>query len=328
MKQLAIHLGVVALAVSLVGTTVHAKEGESSTAGTKQQQLINKFAGRVCMVKAVLQIKMSNAGRSRDQEAPVKVTGVIADASGLIMVNQAALEGPGGGAGNMQLMLMKQMGFSFKVTPTNLSVVFPGDDKEYPAILGAKDTKLGLAFIAIRDLGDKKLEPVTWDNVATPAVGSKLYGVSRMGEDFDHAPVCGGVKVLAKIEKPRKMWLVNSERFVGEPLYAEDGAVAGVVSLQTGASGSGTAQRCLLPVNIVTAVIRRSLKTAAQALEDAKEDEGKDEEGNEDGDKPADAEGEKAGEDKKDADAEDKPAEKPADKPADEPKPEEPSKDP
>ena len=54
------------------------------------------------------------------------------------------------------------------MTPTNLRVIFAGDEKEYEAILGATDSKLGLAYVLIRDLKGRTAGAVDLNKAAEP----------------------------------------------------------------------------------------------------------------------------------------------------------------
>ncbi|NUQ46826.1 MAG: hypothetical protein HUU22_12435, partial [Phycisphaerae bacterium] len=69
-----------------------------------------------------------------------------------------------------------------KVAIESARVVFPGDEKEYDAVLGAFDSRLGLSFFRIKDLGGKKIASVNLDDVVEPKVGDELFGVSRLEE--------------------------------------------------------------------------------------------------------------------------------------------------
>ena len=43
-----------------------------------------------------------------------------------------------------------------------------------------------------------------------PAVGDEVYGVSRLDQGFDHAPMCSKLRVIGQVSKPRSMWALNS----------------------------------------------------------------------------------------------------------------------
>ena len=159
---------------------------------------------------------------------------------------------------------------SFKMTPTKIRVIFDGDEKEYDAILGATDSKLGLAFVRVKDLAGKKLTSVDFAGGTEVRLGDELAGVIRTDQGFDYAPYYGMTRVVGQVTKPRSMWLVTGFLPQGHPLYTTDGRAAGVVVQQVGATDDAGSRTFLLPAKAVTGVIGQAVKACAKALEDAK----------------------------------------------------------
>ena len=158
-----------------------------------------------------------------------------------------------------------------KISPTNIRVLFDGEEKEFEAVLGATDSKLGLAFVRVKDLGEKKITAIDFTAPAEPAIGDELFGVVRTDSGFDYAPYYGTTKVVGQVKKPREMWLVSGFLPIGAPLYAADGKTAGVVIRQSGISEDGGGSRTfLLPMKAFGAVITQAAKAAQKALDDAK----------------------------------------------------------
>lgn len=160
-----------------------------------------------------------------------------------------------------------------KVAIESARVVFPGDEKEYDAVLGAFDSRLGLSFFRIKDLGGKKIASVNLDDVVEPKVGDELFGVSRLEEGFDYAPFYGRSEVVGQITKPRAMWMVTGPivTALAHPLYAADGRAAGILIQQQGVSeGPRWSKTFLLPMSAAKAVIAQAVERSAKALEDAK----------------------------------------------------------
>jgi hypothetical protein len=235
----------------------------AAAADTPQARLIQSRADPVVTVKAALKITGSFRGQSFDQEHEITVSGVIVDACGFVMIPSQAVAPHFPARGGEQP--------DFKVTPTNLRVVFAGDEKEYEAILGATDSKLGLAFVLIRDLKGRAAGAVDLNKSAEPNVGDTLYAVTRLGQGFDYAPVCQEARVVGQVTKPRNMWVLQGPGAdVPHPLYNADGAVTGIVVTQEGVGDEGAGSRpFLLPLKIATGTIERALKTSKEALEAA-----------------------------------------------------------
>ena len=227
------------------------------------QKLIAQKAGPVVSVKFVLRIKISMAGQAgRERENNASAAGVVVDASGLVMLQAAAF--------NLRMGLPRGMMRQMDITavPSNIRVIFPGDTREYPAVLGAKDSKLGLAFVLIKDLGEKKVLAADLETTVEPKVGQTLYGVTRLEQGFDYAPVCSRVKVSGAVTKPRTMWVVEDARDqVGMPLYDETGAVAGIVVRQEGVGEDAGTLPFLLPLTVAKPTIAGALKKAKEELE-------------------------------------------------------------
>ncbi len=217
-------------------------------AGDVYAKQMDAKAASAVIVKAVLKVNFGG----NENESNYEAAGTIVDASGLVMIQ----------------------GFSFgraKVNPTKLRVLFDGEEKEFDAVLGATDSKLGLAFVRVKDLGEKKITPIDFTSPAEPAVGDELFGVLRTDSGFDYAPYYGIAKLVGQVKKPREMWLVSGFIPIGAPLYAADGKTAGVVIRQSGISEEGGGSRTfLLPVKAFGVVVVQAAKAAQKALDDAK----------------------------------------------------------
>lgn len=236
-----------------------------AAADNPEAKLIEMRAPTVVTVKAALKITGSFGGRSFDHEQDMTTSGIVVDACGFVMIPAGAVSPMPrrrGGRGDEP---------DFKVTPTNLRVIFAGDEKEYDAILGATDSKLGLAFVLIRDLKGRTATPVDFAGAVEPNVGDTLYSITRLEQGFDYAPVCEEAKVIGHVTKPRSMWAVSGDGAEPpHPLYNADGAVTGIVIYQEGVGDSRTGYRYfLLPLKIATGTIERALKTSKEALEEA-----------------------------------------------------------
>ena len=235
-----------------------------AAADSPYQKLIDTRAATVVTVKAALKIGGSFMGQSIDREQEMTASGVVVDACGFVMMSSDNISVP-------RFARLGDRAHDIKITPTNLRVIFPGDETEYEAILGATDSKLGLAFVLIRDLKGRTATPVDFSNTVEPKVGDTLYSVTRMERGFDYAPVCDEAKVVGHVTKPRAMWVLGgSGADVPHPLYTAEGAVAGVVVIQEGVGDERAGFRpFLLPLKIATGTIERALKTSKEALEEA-----------------------------------------------------------
>ena len=232
-------------------------------------KLLKEKAGAVVSVKLVLSIK----GRGGQRDVPMSGSGIVVDPSGLIMMPAEAFDPM---AGMRRFMRRRGGGAppSAPVTPVSIRVTFPGDTKEYDAVLGAKDSKLGLGFILIKDLAGKKIEAVQVAGDVAPKIGQTLYGVSRLGQGFDHAPVCNRVRISGEVSKPRAMWTVQGGgQHLAEPLYDANGAVMGIMVQQQGVGEDAETRPFLLPLKVANPTVSGALKKAKAELERVLEEE-------------------------------------------------------
>jgi hypothetical protein len=247
-----------ALAAVLLVTTAAADDTASPHA-----RLIEQKAGTVVAVKFVLHVNLNFGGRAMDREMTGEAIGVVVDPVGLVMVSNSNFDVSSMLPGRMQ-------GVEAQSSATNLRVVFPGDTKEYDAILGAKDSKLGLAFVRIKDLAGKAITAIDLGEAAEPEVGGRVYGVSRLDQGFDYAPFCTTANVVGYVTKPRKMWLLeNADDFVAQPLFTEAGRALGVVVTQRGVGEDASTLSFLLPLKVAEATIKQATGDSAEALEEA-----------------------------------------------------------
>jgi hypothetical protein len=285
MKTLSL-LGALAGLTLLSGTAARADEE-----GDQLQSLLKNQAPTIVTVKAMLKATVKGGGQSQDQESPMTMQGVVVTPDGLVMVSNLAfsptrameLMGRGGGA----------EAADYKVTPSQIKVIFAGEDKEYDAFLAATDANLDLAFIKVEGLGDRKLAAVDFGSAIPVTVGQKIIGITRLQKGYDYAAYYQSGRITGEINKPRKaMMMEGSLSGLGLPVYSLTGQPVGVLSTVvagsadeasaagagfsmmlrfiTGGSGGG-GSAFILPGSTVKAVIDQASKRAADlAVERAK----------------------------------------------------------
>lgn len=236
-------------AALLVGPLAHPTSVHADDAAYAQH--LDAKAASVVVLKLVTKIgEFENASERM---------GTLVDPSGVVMTT--GLGNTRGGA---------------KVALVSARVVFPGDEKEYDAILGAFDSRLGLAFFRIKDTTGRAIAPVNPADAGEVKVGDELFGVSRLEDGFDYAPYYGTVKIVGQVKKPRDMWLPSGAWALASPLFTGAGKFAGVMIQQQGVSdGPRWTKSFLLPAAAAQVVIAQGVKASAKALEEtqAKEKE-------------------------------------------------------
>lgn len=265
--------------------------------GDQLKSLMEKNASAIVTVKLVIKSEVSMMGQSRDDERRAEVHGVVVDAEGLVMIPASAISGDamsemvGGGNGD----------FSMKMTPTDIKVVVEREEKEYSAFLAATDSKVGLAFLKIEDLGDRKLTAVDFGATVDAAVGQHVAAIGRQKKGYDYAPYFETGRVSGEIAKPRKAWMVDGS--IGGfalPVFTTTAQVIGVLTniqdgikdedegggggmgfgrimrMLSGAGGGGQSSAFILPGSVVKGLIAqaktKSVEVAAERAKQKEED--------------------------------------------------------
>ena len=248
--------------------------------GAMYETLLASKAPAVVSVKFVLHV----TARGETQEMNQEIHGTIVDATGVVMVGNDEFDGQMGAMKS----IMKAQGMEVTMAPADVKILFGSESKEYPAVIVARDSNLGLAFVQILDLEGKTPDAVDLTKGATPKIGQAAYGVTRKSRGFDCAPTIDRLFVNGKVEKPRALWSVSGT-FGGKglPVFDSEGKPLGVYSVQKGSEGveeggggpggflsalSGASEgSCLLPLDAVLKSLDQAKKRIPDAVAKAKE---------------------------------------------------------
>jgi len=257
-------------------------EAAAGADGESYRNILEKKADSIVTVKLILKVKIAFMGQSQEMENETEVPGVVVDEKGLVMIADEALD---------PALPIDDGQIDVKVTPLGMQVIFADDDEEYDAVLAAKDTNLGLAFIQVKDLAGKTVAPVSFADTAKVAIGEELIGVSRYQKGFDYAPYFGTIRIAGEVFSPRPLFVIDGGfDGLGLPLFTADGTVAGVLAAQEGSEGAGggggggpmgmlldmaggpAGDVFLLPADTVRVTIEQAKKKADEALKKAAEE--------------------------------------------------------
>ncbi len=267
--------------------------------GAACKEILNSKSALIVTVKFVLKAEVMNESHEQKMETP----GVVVDETGLIMLNGAAL-------GGSKTIEAGPQTIEMKTTVDDIKVVFGSETEEYEAVLAAKDSKLNLGFVQIKDLKGKKIQALKFAEGPDPEVGQALTGISRLGRRFDYAPYFQTAMPCGEVKTPIQMWpLCGGFAEAGLPLFDRSGRTVGVAAMPSISDdgsedtvnanmlmsllgmGSGAKTLCfLLPARTVSETVEKARKQAVEALTKIKEG-GK--EGEKEGEKGAEKEGEK-----------------------------------
>ena len=242
------------------------------------ESLLAQRAPSIVSVKFVIKMRFGRPGGAmQEQEANREVRGLVVDASGLVLLANESLEGI---PPNLKRMIRRQ-GAEVTGTPSDLKVLFGSDSKEYEAVVVARDTNLGLAYVQVTDAEAKSPPAVDLSKDAEIGVGQTLLTVTRKGRGFDCAPVLGRLLVSGKVEKPRPLWAVAGIGApLGLPAFDAQGNAVGILTTQQGASGveeddpfagGGGSEVFVLPLDAVRRSLEQAKKRVPEAVAKAKE---------------------------------------------------------
>jgi hypothetical protein len=264
--------------------------------GAKYRELLATKSELVVTVKFVLKTEgglMAMMGRGGAQEQNMEVLGVVVDATGLVMTSSTHL-----GRSFTRSIMGRQI--QQRSTASDFKILFGNEPDEYEAVQAAKDSKLNLAFVQIKDLKGRKIKALDLSDTPDPLVGQQIVSVVRFGRGFDFAPYFSLARISGEVKMPRKMWpITGGIAAVGLPIYDVGGKTLGVLTSQAGSEGAGgrggglgdimsllgggggNAGIFIIPVAKVKKVVTQAQDEAQKALAKAKEEEKKAEEGDE-----------------------------------------------
>lgn len=222
MKRSSVILFILGTLVAMAAIPAYCDE-----ASDQLRSLVEKQAAALVTIKAVLKVEYKGGGETGDNEARSTMQGVLVTSDGLIMLSDANLSAK---------RYMDYMGsdgpegFSMKITPTSLKVIFEHETKEYDAFLAASDTVLGIAFLQIENLEGRIITPIDFSTPATATIGQQVAQISRLSKGFDYTPVFQLGRINGEITKPRKGWCVSMGDF-GLPVFSLTGQPIGVLCM-------------------------------------------------------------------------------------------------
>ncbi len=200
------------------------------------QKLIKEKSPALVTIKFVLKVSMPMMG-GEEQESETEITGVVVDPKGVVLCSNTQLAGFVG----LMKKIMGPMGGQITATPTDLKVLIGDDAEGKDAELVARDTELDLAWVRIKEPGDKPLEHLDLKKSATAEVGQPIVVVRRLGKYFARNAVISESRIGGSTSKPRQLFVPGSAigMTLGLPVFAADGDFLGVMISQVPESEDG-----------------------------------------------------------------------------------------
>jgi trypsin-like peptidase len=203
--------------VVVVGTIVLCGTARADEAG-EYAKLLSETTPALVTVKFVLKME----GQFGKRETETEITGLMVDPSGLILCANSKLGLP---------RVMRSLG---SATPTDIKVLIGDDTEGLEAKVLARDTELDLAWVKIKEPGDKKFAALDLGKSALVNPGERILSIRRMAKFFDRATMISEGRLAGRTSKPRDLLVPGGGIDVepGQPIFTSDGRLVGLVVMQ------------------------------------------------------------------------------------------------
>lgn len=241
--------------------TLRAGDGEAI------RKVVEEKTPALVTVKFMLKV---NFPGSDGQESEVETLGVVISEDGLILCGNAML---GGIVGIMNNMTGGGGGQDISMVPSDFKVLIGDDTEGIEAKLLARDSDLDIAWVKIKELGEKKLAFVDMEKASTPQVGDSLLVLERKSKLFDRVVSFIEMRASSTTKKPRNLILLEGQGPSGSPVFTFDGAFAGFTIIQVPEAGEAdtsimsrfTASDAMFPAILPAAELAKATKNATAA---------------------------------------------------------------
>ncbi|MFQ5422490.1 MAG: serine protease [Phycisphaerae bacterium] len=181
---------------------------------SEYQHLLKSRSDALVSVKFVL--------KRGDAEREMEIMGIVVDATGVVLCSSLQL-------GTSPLMQMT----GGTATPTDVKVLIGDDTDGLEAKLVSRDSELDLAWIRIKEPGDRKFAFLDLAQSARPKPGERLLSLGRMSKYYDRAVVVTEGRMSGVTRKPREMYIPGAalEGEPGRPVFSASGELVGIVIL-------------------------------------------------------------------------------------------------
>ncbi len=180
-------------------------------------------------IKFVLKLQMGGMMRGMgDQESENEINGVMIDPQGLVLCSNTQI------SGFTNLLSQFGAGVDVSAKPRDIKVLIGDDTEGIEASFVARDTELDLAWVRVKEPGERKFELVDLAKSAGVETGDAVLTLRRMGKYFDRVRVVGEGRIGGVTTKPRRLYVPSTDLTsgLGLPAFTAGGEVVGVTILQ------------------------------------------------------------------------------------------------
>jgi hypothetical protein len=252
---------------------------QAATIEDTARQLLTRYKDAIVPVSGVLKVEIPGGGEARTQEQPLETYGTVLGADGLTVVSASALN-PLGNIGPIEINVGGQPQSVRPRASTSQIKIRLADGSEVPARQVLTDEDLDVTFLVPDPAkGDTAPAFAAFLDLGAGAEAQamdEIIGIGRVGKLFNWAPAVGLSRIVARVEKPRTIYLFSSgfTGGLGTPAFTRDGKTLGLVVLRRqpgGPSGSRQISVNQAPIILPAADLADLAKQAAAAAKKPKQ---------------------------------------------------------
>lgn len=242
----------------------------ADTAGLAEaeyEHLLETYAPVLVTIKFV----QKTQGRFGDFEGENEINGVMIEPTGLVMCSNTMLGGSASRRGGGRSV------------PTDIKILVGEDTQGLDAKFMARDTELDLAWLQIKDPGERKFPsldlPTAANRAIQPRLGARVLALGVMGRYFGQEVLVSEGVVAGRTHKPRELYVIRGgvDTDPGLPVFTPDGDLMGFATIQqpdpdeiagNAANLTARGRGLILPVHTVERATNRAKEVQAEESKD------------------------------------------------------------
>lgn len=253
---------------------------QAATIEDTARQLLAQYKDAIVPIGGVLKIEIPGGGEARTQEQPLETYGTVLTAGGLTVVSASALN-PLGNIGPIEINVGGQPQSVRPRASISQIKIRLADGTEVPARQVLTDEDLDVTFL-VPDPAKGETAPAFaafldfGPGVEAQAM-DEIIGLGRVGKLFNWAPAGGLSRIVARVDKPRTIYLFSSgfTGGLGTPVFTRDSKPLGLVVLRRQPGGpAGSRQMAVnqAPIILPAADLADLVKQAVAAAKKPKDE--------------------------------------------------------
>jgi hypothetical protein len=226
----------VRLAIAAVALATAAPDALAAEEAATGRAILERWQEAVVTARLAVEMRWVVEGREfRKSESRAEIPATVIDPSGLSVCSLSSTD-PGG----IFTQMMERMGdpgmklkIESKITDVKLRLA---GGQELPAQIVLRDKDLDLAFLRPTTAPAKPLLALDLAAETRPLVLDPILVLSRLGREGSWASSASLGRVIAIIERPRRLYVPEAADVAGQwgtPAFTLDGKVVGMVLLRT-----------------------------------------------------------------------------------------------